>query len=134
MKRYTKWLSALCIVLLLVLSTLSAAAKILPDGASAGGDGVPAPTEDLMPNDGMLPDAAEDMLPRLEDGVIRDGSAIDGRVDQGNAQSNATDAGGISATVWGVIIAVGIAALAVVFIFLLMPRDTERKRGGEGRG
>lgn len=41
--------------------------------------------------------------------------------------------GGVSAATWGVVIAIAVAALAVVLIFLFVPRATEDTGEGKGR-
>ena len=150
MKNCKKWLSALMLAAMLSLSALGASAQILPNASGSGANGMHTPAEGAMPRDGILPDRVDDMLPRdgklpeaiddmmphVDDGVIHEGQAHDGRVtdgtrtpDAGTVIDDATD-GGISGTVWGVVIAVGIAALAVLFIFLLMPKERDREKGG----
>ena len=127
MKNCNKWLSALMLVSVLMLSAIGVSAQILPNTEPKdGGYGMEMPTDDVLPHDGNLPDKTEEMMPRVDNGVIHDGAAKDGRVRDGeNIVEEVTDSG-ISGTVWGVIIAVGIAALAVLFIFLLMPREKEK--------
>ena len=127
MKNCKKWLSALMLVSVLMLSAIGVSAQILPNTDQKGsGYGMEMPSNDVLPNDGNLPDKVEDMMPHVDDGVIRDGAAKDGRVRDGETIVEEATDGGISGTVWGVIIAVGIAALAVLFIFLLMPREKEK--------
>ena len=150
MKNCKKWLSMLMLAAMLALSALAASAQVLPNASGSGANGMHTPAEGAMPRDGILPDRADDMMPRdgklpkaiddmmphVDDGVIHDGHAHDGRVtddartpDGGAAMDDAVD-DGISGTVWGILIAVGIAALAVLFIFLLMPKDRDRERSG----
>ena len=136
MKNCKKWLSMLMLAAMLALSALAASAQVLPNASGSGANGMHTPAEGAMPRDGILPDRADDMMPHVDDGVIHDGHAHDGRVtddartpDGGAAMDDAVD-DGISGTVWGILIAVGIAALAVLFIFLLMPKDRDRERSG----
>ncbi len=138
MKNCKRLLSVLMLVSLFVLTAFGTSAQILPNnaGASTDGGGMRSPAEDLMPRDGKFPEAIDDMMPHAYDGVIHDGHAEDGRVDDGARTPDAGEViddavdGGISGTVWGILIAVGIAALAVLFIFLLMPKDRDRERSG----
>ena len=133
MKNCKKWLSVLMLLSVLALSTLGVSAQILPNDMGSGGDnGMHTPAEDVLPREGVLPDAVDDMMPHVDDGVIHDGQARDGRVADGDTVIDEATDGGISGTVWGVLIAVGIAALAVLFIFILMPRDKEKSSGGRG--
>lgn len=148
MKNCKKWLSALMLVAMLSLMAIGTSAQILPNASGSGANGMHTPAEgamprngsladrvdDMMPHDGKLPEAVEDMIPHVDDGVIHDGHAHDGRVtddtrapDADTVIDDAVD-GGVSGTVWGVLIAVGIAALAVLFIFLLMPKERDRER------
>lgn len=150
MKNCKKWLSALMVAAIFSLAALGASAQILPNASGSGASGMHTPAEgalprdgslpdrvdDMMPRDGKLPEAVDDMMPHVDDGVIHDGHAEDGRVDDDTrtpdgktAVDDAVD-GGISGTAWGVLIAIGIAALAALFIFLLMPKNRDRERSG----
>lgn len=125
MQKCKKVLSVIMIAAATLLCTVGASAQILPHHSdTAQGNRMNMPVEDVLPHDGNLPDRLEDMIPRVEDGVIREGDAIDGQVSDNGAAIDKDM--GVSGTVWGVLIAVGIAALAVLFIFLLMPRDREK--------
>lgn len=124
MKKYsiTSRLAAVLAVLLLAsLFTVAVSAEILP--GLDGGDN-PPPVTDRMPElsepatEGEYGLPSEGAAPRVSDGARTGGDT---------AAPNAPAEGSSSGAVWGILIAVGIAALAVIFIFLIMPRGGERK-------
>lgn len=134
MKNCKRLLSLVMLASLFALMAFGASAELLPHHTD--GSGMRSAVDDAMPRDGKLPEVVDDMMPHADDGVIRDGHAKDGRVTDGARTPSADEVvddavdGGISGTVWGILIAVGIAALAVLFIFLLMPKDRDRERSG----
>ena len=134
MKNCKRLLSLVMLVSLFALTAFGASAELLPHHTD--GSGMRSAVDDVMPREGKLSEMMDDMMPHVDDGVIRDGHAEDGRVTDGartpsvdEVVDDAVD-GGISGTVWGILIAVGIGALAVLFIFLLMPKDRDRERSG----
>ena len=132
MKKYSQAsrIAAIFVVLFLAGSlVVSVSAEVLP--GIGGGDGLPSVT-DRMPElsepatEGQYGLPSEGTVPRASDGARTGGDTV--------TPSTPTE-GGSSGAVWGILIAVGIAALAVIFIFLIMPRgeDKREERGGSRR-
>ena len=132
MKKYSltsRFTAILAMLFLAVSVVVSASAEMLP--GLGGGDGLPSVT-DRMPElsepatDGQYGLPSEGSAPRVTDGARTGGDTV--------TPSTPTE-GGSSGAVWGILIAVGIAALAVIFIFLIMPRgeDKREERGGSRR-
>ncbi len=119
----------LAALLLAALFSVAVSAEILP--GLGGGDELP-PVTDRMPDlsepatDGGQGLPSEGETPRASDGARTGGDTV---------TPNAPDDGGSGGAVWGILIAVGVAALAVIFIFLIMPRGEEKKekQGGSRR-
>lgn len=132
MKKYSvasRLAAALAVLLLAALFTVAVSAEILP--GLGGGDDLPSVT-DRMPElsepatDGQYGLPSEGATPRSSDG---------GRTGGDTVTPNTPTEGSSGGAVWGILIAVGIAALAVIFIFLIMPRgeDKREKRNGSRR-
>ena len=130
MKKYEKTrrpaaILALLVLVLAALTCVSASAEILP---GLGG------TDNMPSVSGRTPDMSEP----ITDGEYRAPvessplSPSDGARTGGGAMTDTPTDGGGAGAAWGTLIAIGIAVLAVIFIFLIMPRGNERKEKQSG--
>lgn len=112
-----KQIFALLALLLLVFIAVAGRAG----AAEYGGIGM----ENTLPEAGStVPNESNDLM---QGGRAGAGGAVGGGA--AGAGEAASTAG--TGTAWGVIIAVGLAALAVVLIFLFVPRQSEEARRGK---
>ena len=130
MKKYntaSRFAVILAILLLATLFTVAVSAEILP-GLDGGGNLPPVtarmPELSEPATDGEYGLPAEGEAPSISDGSRTGGDTV--------TPNTPMDGSTGSGAMWGLLIAVGIAALAVVSIFLIMPRR-EDKRDEQGK-